>query len=83
VIVSQIYASREINDEFSASLVVDAMDHPDARYIASLEDISNYLVEQLKPGDVMLVFSAGDAVQISKNVKSRLTQKENNDEIRK
>jgi UDP-N-acetylmuramate--alanine ligase len=83
VIVSQIYASREINDEFSASLVVDAMDHPDSRYIASLEDISNYLVEQLKPGDVMLVFSAGDAVQISKNVKSRLTQKENNDEIRK
>ncbi len=83
VIVSQIYASREINDKFSASLVVDAMVHPDARYIASLKDISNYLVEQLKPGDIMLVFSAGDAVQISKNVMSRLTQKENNDEIRK
>jgi UDP-N-acetylmuramate--alanine ligase len=81
VIVSQIYASREINDEFSASLVVNAMDHPDARYIASIEDISKFLVEQLQPGDVMLVFSAGDAVQISKNVKSRLTQKETNNEI--
>jgi UDP-N-acetylmuramate-alanine ligase len=57
------------------------MDHPDARYIASIEDISKFLVEQLQPGDVMLVFSAGDAVQISKNVKSRLTQKETNNEI--
>ena len=81
MIVSQIYASREINDEFSASLVVDAMDHPDARYITSIEDISKFLVEQLQPGDVMLVFSAGDAMQISKKVKSRLTQKETNNEI--
>lgn len=81
VIVSQIYASREKDEGFSSSQVVDAMQHPDARYIASLEDISDYLVENLTSGDVMLVFSAGDATKISKDVLSRLTQKEKQHEL--
>lgn len=81
VIVSQIYASREKDEGFSSSQVVDAMQHPDARYIASLEDISDYLVENLSSGDVMLVFSAGDATKISKDVLSRLTQKEKQHEL--
>lgn len=81
VIVSQIYASREKDDDFSSSQVVDAMQHPDTRYIASLEDITNYLVDNLSSGDVILVFSAGDATQISKDVFSRLTQKEKHHEI--
>lgn len=81
VIVSQIYASREKDEGFSSSQVVDAMQHPDARYIPSLEDISDYLVENLSSGDVMLVFSAGDATKISKDVLSRLTQKEKQHEL--
>ncbi|PKO06666.1 MAG: UDP-N-acetylmuramate--L-alanine ligase [Chloroflexi bacterium HGW-Chloroflexi-3] len=81
VIVSQIYASREKDDGFSSSQFVDAMQHPDARYIASLEDITAYLVENLSSGDVMLVFSAGDATQVSKDVLSRLTHKEKHHEI--
>jgi len=76
VIVSQIYASREKDDGFSAAEVVKAMEHPDARYIPSLIEISDYLCEHLATGDVMLVFSAGDATQISKDVLSRLIQKE-------
>jgi len=81
VIVSQIYASREKDDGFSSSQVVDAMQHPDARYIASLDDITDCLIENLSSGDVMLVFSAGDATQISKDVFSRLTQKEKHHEL--
>jgi UDP-N-acetylmuramate--alanine ligase len=81
VIVSQIYASREKDDGFSSSQVVDAMRHQDARYIASLDDITDYLVENLSSGDVMLVFSAGDATQISKDVLSRLIQKEKHHEL--
>lgn len=75
VIVSQIYASREQDNGFSAEQVVTVMNHPDARYIPSLEDISDYLVENLSSGAVLLVFSAGDATKISKNVLSRLTHK--------
>jgi UDP-N-acetylmuramate--alanine ligase len=81
VIISQIYASREKNDNFSASQLVEAMSHSDTRYIAHLEDIEEYLFSNLKPGAVLLVFSAGDAIQINKNLKLRLAQKEKNHEL--
>ncbi len=81
VIVSQIYASREQDGGFSSAQVVAAMHHPDTRYIPALDQISDYLVENLASGDVMLVFSAGDAIKISKNVLYRLTQKEQHHEI--
>ncbi len=82
VIISQIYASREKNDSFSAVQITDAMDHPDARYIPSLEDITTYLFSKLTPGDVLLVFSAGDANQITGNLNRLLVQKEKNHELR-
>lgn len=75
VIVSQIYASREKDDGFSSEQIVTAMHHPDTRYLPTLEEISDYLLENLFSGDVMLVFSAGDATKISKDVLYRLTQK--------
>lgn len=81
VIVSQIYASREKNDSFSASQLVEAMSHSDTRYITHLKDIEEYLFSNLKPGAVLLVFSAGDAIQINKNLKLRLAQKEKNHEL--
>lgn len=81
VIISQIYASREKNDAFSAAQIAEAMTHPDVKYIAKLEDITNYLYETLQPGDVLLVFSAGDATQVSSNLKRRLAQKEMNHEL--
>ena len=81
VIVSQIYASREINDQFSAAQIVEAMSHPDARYIAALQDISDYLFTNLKSEDVVIVFSAGDATQISKDLVLRLAQKEQENEL--
>lgn len=80
VIISQVYASREKDDGFSAESVAQAMDHEDVQYIPSLKDISNYLVKSLSPGDVLLVFSAGDAIQVTKGVYSRLSQKEIKDE---
>jgi len=81
VIISQIYASREKNNNFSASQLVEAMSHPDTRYIAHLKDIEDYLYSNLKPGAVLLVFSAGDAIQINNNLKIRLVQKEINHEL--
>lgn len=44
------------------------MSHPDARQIPALKDVSQYLIEHLRPGDVLLVLSAGDADQISRDV---------------
>ncbi len=69
VIISQVYASREHDNGFSAASIVAAMQHPDAKYIPSLNEIVSYLLEHLSPGDVMLVFSAGDAIKISQAVR--------------
>lgn len=68
VIVSEVYASREPKQEFTSAEIVSAMPHPSARYLGTLDEISNYLIEHLQPGDVLLVLSAGDADQISANV---------------
>ncbi len=72
VIVTEIYASREKKQEYSSREVVKLMNHPDARHIAELQDVSAYLIDHLMPGDVLLVLSAGDADQISKKVMDAL-----------
>jgi len=78
VIVTEIYASREKKQEYSSKEVVKLMHHPDARQIAELEDVSAYLIDHLKPGNVLLVLSAGDADQISRDVIAALGAREEN-----
>ena len=75
VIVTEIYASREKRQAYSSSEVVKLMRHPDARQIAELKDVSAFLIEHLIPGDVLLVLSAGDADQISRDVLGALEKK--------
>jgi UDP-N-acetylmuramate--alanine ligase len=76
VIVTEIYRAREPQQDFSALEVVQAMPHPSARFIAELSDVSDYLVSCLRPGDVLLVLSAGDAEQVSAQVLHRLQKSE-------
>ncbi len=68
VLVTEIYASREARQDFSSAEVVSAMPHPSAHYTGSLEGTTDYLLKNLRSGDVLLVLSAGDADQISTNV---------------
>ncbi len=79
VIVSEIYASREPKEDFSAETVVQAMHRASALFIAELDDISNYLVSHLKSGDVVIVLSAGDADRVSADVLARLTKGESHE----
>lgn len=75
VIVTEIYAAREPEQAFSSRQIVDRLRKP-AHFIASLKDVSNYLVSHLRPGDVLLVLSAGDADQISTDVLTQMKVKE-------
>ena len=75
VIATEIYKSREPEQDFSSAQVVDAMDHPAAHFIAELDDVSAYLLENLRPNDVLLVLSAGDAPQISVSVLEGLRER--------
>ena len=76
VIVTEIYAAREKNTGYSAAQVVAHMPTQVTRFIPSLRDATTYLNENLKPGDVLLVLSAGDADQISQQVLAHLTERE-------
>lgn len=63
VIVSEIFAAREASpaDKFNAGSIVQHMLHPNARYIPALDAVQETLENELRPGDVLLVLSAGDA----------------------
>ena len=74
VIVTAIFRSREPDDPgFSAKQVVDFMQHNDAHYIASMSDAASFLLERIRSGEVIIVFSAGDATQISARVLETLS----------
>jgi UDP-N-acetylmuramate--alanine ligase len=69
VLVTEVYAARELDPgDFSARQVVAAMRHPDARFVPDLAAAETYLSEHLRPDDVLLVLSAGDADQLSGQV---------------
>ncbi len=70
VIVTEVYAAREAvpEDGFSAQQVVAVMRYPDIHFTPDLVDASVLLLNNLQPGDVLLVLSAGDADQISTRV---------------
>jgi UDP-N-acetylmuramate--alanine ligase len=76
IIVSEVYAAREPKQDFSAEKVVKTMNNPAAHFIPSLPEISDFLVSHLKPGDVLIVMSAGDADSVSAEVLARLKKGE-------
>ncbi|MFZ5856819.1 MAG: UDP-N-acetylmuramate--L-alanine ligase [Chloroflexota bacterium] len=74
VLVTEVYASREAKQDFTSAMVVSSMRHPSAHFTAELNDTSKYLLDHLHPGDVLIVFSAGDADQVSADVLAGLTK---------
>ena len=78
VIVTEIFASREKPTDFSAYRVVRRMQHPAVHFTPALEQATAHLLASLRPGDVLIVLSAGDADQISGWVLAALQAKETN-----
>ncbi len=78
VIVTDVYAAREKQGNFTSAQVVERMQHPNASFIPTLAGTTVYLLENLREGDVLLVLSAGDADQVSNDVLRGLQNKENN-----
>jgi UDP-N-acetylmuramate--alanine ligase len=76
VLVTEIYAAREEapKDGFGGEQAARALHHPDARFTPRLEDAKGELLANLRPGDVLLVFSAGDADQLSGEVLAALQE---------
>lgn len=76
VIVTEIYRSREPAQDYSSLEVVKKMKHSSVKFIADLSDVIDYLIKSLQAGDVLIVFSAGDADQVSTQVLDQLRKRE-------
>lgn len=72
VIVTEIYRSREPEQPYSAISVARAIHHPAVRFIPTLDGVIEHLAEELRPGDVVLVLSAGDADRVTAELAERL-----------
>ena len=73
VVVVDIFRSREaVDPAIGAADIVRRMNHPDARHIASLDEAARYLIERLRPGDVLLTMGAGDGHLVGEQVLASL-----------
>jgi UDP-N-acetylmuramate--alanine ligase len=69
VLVTSVFASREQPDGVTSGKdVVDAMQHPDVRFIPALDDALHALAIGVEPGDVVVTLSAGDANRVGKDL---------------
>jgi len=76
VVVTAVYPSREETPEgFSMAEIVREFDHGDISYQAEFEAARSYLMSHLSEGDVVLIFSAGDAVDLSADLAHDLSQR--------
>ncbi len=75
VLVTDIYAARENQQDFNSEMVVNAMIHPSARFSGSLRSTAEILLDELMIGDIVLVLSAGDADHISAMVLDGLRER--------
>lgn len=61
VVALDIYRSREKDTlGVDTQAVVAAMNHPAASYVGDLTGAATYILERVRPGDVVLTLSAGD-----------------------
>jgi len=69
VLVSPIYGARETNDlGASGEQLAERIGHPQAQYVASLEDAGRLLAAELVEGDVLLTLGAGDGNRVGELV---------------
>jgi UDP-N-acetylmuramate--alanine ligase len=69
VVVIEIYAARERDSRgVSGAQIVNRMKHRDARFIASLDVATEFLIEHLTPGDILITLGAGDINRIGERI---------------
>ncbi len=79
VIALDIYRSREAADPgLSAAAVVDRMSHPAAIHVGERRAAADYILERVKPDDVILTLGAGDGDAVGRWVLEGLQVKQGN-----
>jgi UDP-N-acetylmuramate--alanine ligase len=68
VIVLKIYAAREKDEGYTAEKIAQSIAEIEAHYIPNMADATTFLLAEIKPNDLVIVFSAGDATKLSREV---------------
>ena len=76
VIVTDIYAAREVDDgSVHARELVAASSHHAIRYIGALCDVADYLADHVASGDVVITLGAGDGNKIGEWLLEKLAER--------
>lgn len=76
VIALDVYRSRETDQlGINSAGVVAAMDHPEAIHIGDQEAAANYILDRLRPEDVILTLSAGDGNLVGRQIVDALQKR--------
>ena len=76
VIVLNVYAAREERPvDFDMKELVKKIKKEEVVFISEIEDAVDHLSEELSPGDLLLVFTAGDAIKITDSLERILAVK--------
>lgn len=70
VIVTEIYSAGESSEKVSAQLVVDELKQNGTKaiHIKNKEDIPEYLIKKLLPGDYVITIGAGDICEVAYDI---------------
>ncbi len=68
LIITAIYAARETNPGFDIQTLADQIVGAQTQHFDNFNAITEYLLHELQPKDVLIVLSAGDAVLINQTV---------------
>jgi len=73
VLITDIFAAREADDgSVKAADVVAASPHPAMRHVGGLVESAEYLMGRVQPGDVVMIFGAGDSYRIGELLLAQL-----------
>lgn len=77
VLVTDVYASREQRPVgFDMASIAASIQHSNARFVPDFSAAKKLLLAELQPGDVLIVMSAGDAINLSADLFAELEKKE-------
>jgi len=76
VIVLDVFESREKDTlGIDATAVVDSMDHGQARHVGGIDETVSYILDRVRPGDVIITLTAGDGNLVGDAVLQVLQQR--------
>lgn len=76
VLVLDVYEAREDKpDGFRLLDLVNAIQHDNVLFLPEMDQAAAYLEGEVNPGDMLMIFTAGDAIEINDRVEKTLSER--------